>query len=70
MQSGVKLALRALGLYQQPIALRAAPLVGKKRCLICPHTVDRKTNARCSQCGNPCCQEHSNIVCELCRDNE
>jgi len=66
MQGGVKLAFKAIGFDLGPNAAQAALPAGKKRCVICPRTVDRKTNARCSECGNPCCQEHCKTVCQLC----
>lgn len=69
MQSGVKLAFSALGYDQQRNTPQAAPLPGKKRCVVCPRTIDRKTNVRCRECGHPCCQEHSVVTCQLCNDN-
>ena len=70
MQRGVKLAFKALGFHNQPNAVIVAQSDGKQHRQICPRAVDRKTRTRCSECRNPCCQDHSSVVCDICHDND
>jgi len=68
MQTQVKLAFRAIGMdvAATPVQHQAPTDTVKKRYVACPRSVDRKTKTKCSDCGNPCCQEHYKILCPHC----
>ena len=68
MQAQVKLAFRAFGFQPPAVQPAVQPASGQRRCVICPRSSDRKTKNRCSKCSNPCCQDHSKVVCDVCED--
>ncbi len=40
----------------------------RRRCHICPSSLDRKTVDRCCECGQPCCNDHKRVtvICNYC----
>jgi len=70
LQANVKLALNLLGKLhrEQRPPIQVQP--GRKRCMICPRSVDRKTPTVCSECNRHVCSQHygqvRRIVCEEC----
>lgn len=38
----------------------------KKRCALCPRSLDRKTKVRCSTCEKPLCGDHQMVYCASC----
>ena len=67
-----KLALQSCGFIKrpQPTTGEAAGERKRKRCHICPTSLDRKTADRCNNCGEPCCTDHKtvNVVCSYCNE--
>lgn len=71
LQPSVKFALKMLGKLNeehQPPAVLGEP--ARKRCKICPRSIDRKTSNICSRCNRNVCGNHServtSVVCGDC----
>lgn len=41
-------------------------VVGRKRCSICPRTMDKKTKFQCTSCGCYMCLDHRAMICKSC----
>ena len=64
-------ALQACGLPRPVPDVDVEPSARKrKRCHICPSSLDRKTVERCDTCHEPCCNDHKtvSITCTYCAE--
>lgn len=61
-------ALKACGVEKKTADEDEEPVRKRKRCHICPSSLDRKTVDRCSLCKEPCCNDHKKVtvICDYC----
>ena len=67
-----KLALQKCGYKTDIEAFQSATHQGgnrkRRRCYICPASMDRKTADVCKKCSEPCCVDHKHVtvLCSYC----
>ena len=68
LQKAAKEAMMRCGLSFSNTSPTENVLQKRKRCLLCPHTKNRKVAKCCSRCFRPVCPEHSitTITCNEC----
>ena len=63
-------AIKICGVEKQKPVEVDEPIKKRRRCHICPLSLDNKTVDRCSGCKEPCCKDHKTVtvVCDYCID--